>query len=45
MYGSLEEVFEYIRKKEDKEEYFLVHERKDELGYILTRASPPQKKE
>ena len=43
-YGSIEEVFDYIRLKEEHGEYFLVSERGDQLGYILTRAAPPQER-
>jgi len=43
-YGSMDEIFDYIRSKEEPREYFLVSERGDQLGYILTRAAPPREK-
>ena len=43
-YLSMEEVFDYIRSTEEPGEYFLVSERGDQLGYILTRAAPPQER-
>lgn len=43
-YGSMEEAFDYIRLKEEPGEYFLVSERGNQLGYILTRAAPPQER-
>jgi len=43
-YGSMDEIFDYIKSKEELGEYFLVSERGDQLGYILTRAAPPREK-
>jgi len=43
-YGSMDEVFNYIKLKEEPGEYFLVSERGDQLGYVLTRAAPPQER-
>ena len=43
-YLPMEEVLNYIRSIEEPGTYFLVSERGDQLGYILTRASPPQER-
>lgn len=40
----MKKVFAYIKSKEESGQYFFVNERADQLGYLLTRASPPKKK-
>lgn len=43
-YGTIEEILNYIKGKEEIGEYFLVSVRGDKLGYVLTRAAPPEKR-
>lgn len=43
-YLPMKKVFAYIKSKEESGQYFFVNERADQLGYLLTRASPPKKK-